>query len=103
MLILVQFCVDLFRHLREGIGSVFRPEEVFRIKVIGLLLSLRDDDSIELDLKTVRDECLIRPSVGNHRNKIDVPIEYQKYWGLERINDMSAENKEAKLARALQI
>jgi hypothetical protein len=64
---------------------------------------LRDDNSIELDLKTVRDECLVSPSVGNHRNEIDVPIEYQKYWGFKRINDMSTEHRGAKLARSLQI
>lgn len=35
---LIQLQIDLFRDLRERIGSIFSPEEILRIQVIRLLL-----------------------------------------------------------------
>jgi hypothetical protein len=63
LFISIELRVNVFRDLREGVRSVFRPKKVFCIEVIGLLLWRRDRDAIQLHFEAVRDEGLICPTV----------------------------------------
>ena len=72
LLVLVELGVDVFRHLRERVPRVLRPEEVLRVQVVRTFLPLRlrviglYDDAVEVHGEAVRYEGLIGPAVCEH-------------------------------------
>lgn len=83
-LVLAQIGVNVFRHGRERVPRVFRPEKVFRVHVVGFLgetavFGGRDGDSVEFHVEDVGYERLVCPRVGEHRDEVNVSVHDDKH------------------------
>lgn len=53
MLVPVELSVDIFGHLWERVGSMLSPEEILRVEVVGPLLRLSNDHTVQFHLETI--------------------------------------------------
>jgi hypothetical protein len=75
-LVPIQLCINLLCDLWKWVSGVGCPEEIFGVKVIGLLgfLGWSDGHPIKLEFEAVRYQSLISPSVSQDGDEVNVAV-----------------------------